>query len=169
VTRLFAAVRSLLYAVGFVLLWGWLSLSVRDLGGFGTWQLGALWRVVGIAFLAAGGALVLWCVVAFVSVGRGTPAPFDAPRFLVPGGPYRWVRNPMYLGLFLALTGFGLWHRSPAMVLFVIPVALALHLFVLFYEEPTLTRRFGADYEAYRARVHRWIPALPQHESGVRA
>jgi protein-S-isoprenylcysteine O-methyltransferase Ste14 len=169
VTRLFAALRTLLYAVGFVFLWGWLSLSVRDLGGLDAWQLGAAWRVIGVVFLAAGGAVVLWCLVAFVSLGRGTPAPFDAPRLLVPGGPYRWVRNPMYLGAFLALAGFGLWHRSPAMVLFVIPVALAFHFFVLLYEEPTLARRFGADYESYCARVHRWLPALPHKDSGVRA
>jgi protein-S-isoprenylcysteine O-methyltransferase Ste14 len=169
VTRFFAAFRSLLYAVGFVFLWGWLSLSVRDLDGFGAWRFGAPCRVVGTALLVAGGALVLWCLIVFVSVGRGTPAPFDAPRFLVPGGPYRWVRNPMYLGAFLALVGFGLWHRSPAMVLFVIPVALAFHAFVLFYEERTLARRFGSEYEAYRARVGRWIPAAPRRNRDTRA
>lgn len=158
--RLLAALRTLVYAAGFVSLWGWLSLSVRALGGFA--PLASGWRVAGALLMAAGGALVLWCFAAFVSVGRGTPAPFDAPRFLVPEGPYRWVRNPMYLGAFLVLLGFGLWHRSLAMVLFVIPVALLFHAFVLFYEEPTLARRFGADYEAYRARVRRWIPALPR-------
>ena len=160
--RLFAALRTSLYAVGFVFLWGWLSLSVRDVGGWGAWQLGPSWRVVGTACLIAGGAIVLWCLVAFVSVGRGTPAPFDAPRFLVPGGPYRWVRNPMYLGSFSALVGFGFWHRSPAMVLFVIPVAALFHFFVVLYEEPALSRRFGAEYGAYRARVRRWIPNAPK-------
>ena len=68
----------------------------------------------------------------------------------------------MYLGAFTALAGFGLWHRSLAMILFVIPVALLFHAFVVLYEEPTLARRFGADYVAYRTCVRRWIPAAPK-------
>jgi len=163
VTRLLAALRTLVYAIAFVWLWGWLALAVRD--GFERGQLGAAWRPVGILLMAAGASIVLWCLVSFVLVGRGTPAPFDAPRALVPGGPYRWVRNPMYLGGFAVLAGFGLWQRSLAMVLFVVPVALGFHLFVLFYEEPTLARRFGNEYVAYRSRVRRWRPALPRDVS----
>jgi len=163
VPRFFAALRSLVYAAGFVSLWGWLALVVRD--GFERGQLEAGWRPAGAALMVAGGLVVLWCFAAFAFVGRGTPAPFDAPRRLVPVGPYRWVRNPMYLGSFIVLAGFGLWHRSLVMVLFVVPVALLFHCFVLFYEEPTLTRRFGADYAAYRARVHRWWPAKPRSDA----
>jgi protein-S-isoprenylcysteine O-methyltransferase Ste14 len=159
VIRLFAALRTLIYVAGFTLLWGWLELSARR---FDTGQLPASCRALGVILLATGGALVLWCLVSFVNVGRGTPAPFDAPRTLVPSGPYRWVRNPMYLGCFVALAGFGFWHRSIAMVLFVIPLTLMIHLFVILYEEPTLTRRFGAEYAGYRARVRRWIPAAPK-------
>ena len=162
-TRLFAALRSLVYAAGFVFLWGWLALVVRE--RFERGQLGAGWRAVGASLMVAGGAVVLWCFLSFVLVGRGTPAPFDAPRRLVPTGPYRWVRNPMYLGAFTVLAGFGLWHRSLAMVLFVVPVALLFHAFVLFYEEPTLTRRFGDEYAAYRARVKRWLPQKPRSAS----
>lgn len=162
-TRLFAALRTAVYAAAFVFLWGWLALLVRD--RFERGALAASWRAVGVTLMLVGAAIVLWCLVSFVVIGRGTPAPFDAPRRLVPAGPYRWVRNPMYLGALAVLAGFGFWHRSLAMVLFVIPVALAFHLFVLLYEEPTLTHRFGNEYEAYKTRVRRWLPAAPRNVS----
>jgi len=158
--RWLAALRTLVYVAAFTWLWCWLELAVRD--ALGRAELSPAWRLVGAALMLAGGAMVASCLLSFVMVGRGTPAPFDAPRRLVPTGPYRWVRNPMYLGSFGFLAGFGLWHRSLAMVLFVVPVALAIHAFVLLYEEPTLRRRFGEEYGAYRSRVRRWIPGRPR-------
>ncbi|HXU45863.1 MAG TPA: methyltransferase, partial [Thermoanaerobaculia bacterium] len=74
-------------------------------------HLGAL-EIAGIALGVAGGALALWCIGTFTFVGRGTPAPFDPPRKLVIRGPYRYVRNPMYLGAALALSGAALFYRS---------------------------------------------------------
>jgi len=105
---------------------------------------------------------VLSCVGWFVVAGRGTPAPFDPPRSFVPGGPYRWVRNPMYLGALLVLIGFGLWHASLSMVLLALPALALAHLFVVLYEEPTLRRRFGMPYVAYLALVNRWVPKPPR-------
>ena len=115
--------------------------------------------------MIGGGLLVLSCVGWFVVVGRGTPAPFDPPRSFVPGGPYRWVRNPMYLGALLVLVGFGLWHASGSMVLLALPALALAHLFVVLYEEPTLRRRFGQPYVAYLARVNRWVPKPPRPRS----
>src|SRR5215475_9519255 len=109
--RLFAVLRSLVYATGFVLTWGAAALWVRGLGGP---VLPSIAQPIGIALMIAGGAVVLWCVGVFSLLGKGTPAPFDAPRSFVPSGPYRWVRNPMYLGAFSVLAGFGLYHKSPA-------------------------------------------------------
>jgi protein-S-isoprenylcysteine O-methyltransferase Ste14 len=74
-------------------------------------QLGAV-EYAGIVVGVAGGALALWCILTFAVVGRGTPAPFDPPRKLVIRGPYRYVRNPMYLGAALALCSAALFYRS---------------------------------------------------------
>ena len=158
--RLGAALRSLVYMAGFILLWGWLALQIRPLGA--EHRLPPLTRIPGAVLMAAGGALVLACIGWFVAAGRGTPAPFDAPRGLVPGGPYRWVRNPMYIGGICVLAGFGLWNRSLAMAAFAIPAFAAAHLFVIAYEEPTLRARFGAAYAEYVVRVNRWIPKPPR-------
>jgi len=159
--RLLAAVRSLVYMTGFVLLWGWMALQVGSMAGGTLPDLPPACHPAGAALMVLGGMLVLWCVAAFVVQGRGTPAPFDPPRFLVPRGPYRWVRNPMYLGALLVLIGFGAWHTSLAMVLFAVPAAALAHLFVVLYEEPSLERRFGLPYVAYRALVNRWVPKRP--------
>jgi protein-S-isoprenylcysteine O-methyltransferase Ste14 len=118
-------------------------------------HLGAV-ECAGIVMGVAGGALALWCVPTFAVVGRGTPAPFDPPRKLVIRGPYRYVRNPMYVGAALALCGAALFYRSIPLFGYAGLFLLATHLFVVWYEEPTLARLFGADYEAYRARVGRW-------------
>jgi len=166
-TQLFAAARALAYMTGFVLAWGWLALQVRSIGS--AWALPDGSRVVGTALMLLGGVLVLCCAAWFVVVGRGTPAPFDAPRAFVPGGPYRWVRNPMYLGALLVLIGFGLWHTSVSMVLLAVPAAVLAHLFVVFYEEPTLRRRFGLPYVAYLALVNRWAPKKPDRDASQAA
>lgn len=106
---------------------------------------------------AAGAALALWCVLTFVRIGHGTPAPFDPPRRLVIRGPYRYIRNPMYLGAVLALAGASLYYRSVALSGYAAFFLLATHLFVVWYEEPTLARLFGPEYDAYRARAGRWL------------
>ena len=117
-------------------------------------------QLAGLALVVAGGAVALWCVLAFATLGRGTPAPFDPPRRLVVRGPYRFVRNPMYLGAATALAGAALYYESLTLLAYVALFALAAYLFVLGYEEPTLARLFGDDYAAYRARVRRWLPSF---------
>jgi protein-S-isoprenylcysteine O-methyltransferase Ste14 len=113
-------------------------------------------QVVGIIFVVLGGALAIWCVLAFATLGRGTPAPFDPPRLLVVRGPYRFVRNPMYIGAAVALVGASLFYESVALAGFTLLFLLTVHMFVIFYEEPVLRRKFGADYDDYSARVRRW-------------
>lgn len=117
-------------------------------------------QIAGIVVATAGALLALWCVVTFVAIGKGTPAPFDPPRRLVVRGPYRFVRNPMYLGAALALAGAAMFYQSLFLLAYGGIFLLAFGLFVLFYEEPTLRRTFGADYEAYCRRVGRWCPHL---------
>jgi protein-S-isoprenylcysteine O-methyltransferase Ste14 len=160
-SRLFAALRSLVYGSAFVLLWAWVVVSVRPWDARIPLSIPAWTRAPGIVLVALGGALALWCVATFIVVGRGTPAPFDAPRVFVAVGPYRYVRNPMYLGAGAVIIGAGLVLRSPSAVLVAPFFLLAMGAFVLLYEEPALKSRFGESYLRYKQRVHRWWPLLP--------
>jgi protein-S-isoprenylcysteine O-methyltransferase Ste14 len=148
-----------LFSAGFILLWGWVALSLHrrydaTLGvAFSDWT-----ALLGIALMAAGGTLALACITTFVTHGEGTPAPMDPPRKFVAAGPYQFVRNPMYIGGFFVLAGFGLYERSPAILLFALPWLLLAHLFVVFYEEPHLRAKSGSPYDAYCSSVRRWLP-----------
>ncbi len=119
-------------------------------------------RFLGLAPLALGTAIVLWCARDFTIKGRGTPAPIDPPKELVVQGLYRYVRNPMYVGAVLVLVGHFGWFRALDLLLYLAFVFLAFHLFVVLYEEPALTRKFGDAYRDYRASVPRWIPRPPK-------
>ena len=154
-------IRALTYAslfIAFVLVF----LPARLLSSSGITRPAALGaaQVAGLAIGGVGAALALWCVLTFAFVGRGTPAPFDPPRRLVVRGPYRFVRNPMYLGAALALGGAALFYGSGALLAYTVLFLLVTHAFVVSYEEPTLRRSFGEDYEAYCRRVNRWWPTL---------
>ncbi len=120
-------------------------------------QIGPL-HWTGLTLVVLGGALAVWCILTFALVGKGTPAPFDPPRKLVAAGPYRWSRNPMYIGAGIALCGAALFYQSAALVAFAAGFLVVTHLFVVFYEEPTLERTFGARYADYRNAVPRWMP-----------
>ena len=153
--------RTLVYAtafVGFLLI----CLPARVLAWSGIERpatLGAA-QAVGMMVGALGALLAAWCVISFIALGKGTPAPFDAPRQLVVRGPYRFVRNPMYSGAAMAMAGAALFYGSLPLLAYIAAFLLAFHLFVIFYEEPTLRRKFGAAYEDYCRRVRRWWPHL---------
>ena len=115
-------------------------------------------QIAGGILVVLGGALAVWCILTFAILGRGTPAPFDPPRRLVVRGPYKFVRNPMYLGAALALCGAGLFYQSTVLVGYALLFLVVVGLFVHWYEEPTLRRLFGVEYEAYCGRVRRWWP-----------
>jgi protein-S-isoprenylcysteine O-methyltransferase Ste14 len=117
-------------------------------------------QILGVAVGICGAALALWCVGVFARIGKGTPAPFDPPRRLVIRGPYRYVRNPMYIGASFALAGAALFFTSLSLFAFVCGFLLVCHCFVLIYEEPTLRRTFGQEYTAYCEHVKRWWPSF---------
>jgi protein-S-isoprenylcysteine O-methyltransferase Ste14 len=119
-------------------------------------------RFVALATLALGVAGLVWCIVDFARLGRGTLAPVDPPRFVVRGGLYRYVRNPMYVCVVTILVSEAVLFESRAVLAWAGLVLVGFHVFVVLYEEPSLRARFGADYEAYRARVPRWIPRRPR-------
>jgi protein-S-isoprenylcysteine O-methyltransferase Ste14 len=140
-----AATYSALF-IGFLLIF----LPDRILSSTGIIPPGSIgaWQVAGMLLGASGAALAITCIVTFVFLGRGTPAPFDPPRRLVVQGPYRLVRNPMYLGAGLALSGAALFYQSIPLLGYAALFLLMTHVFVVWYEEPTLRRTFDRDYEA---------------------
>jgi len=117
-------------------------------------------RVIGWILLVAGLIALVGAFVRFVVEGFGTPAPVAAPERLVVGGVYRYVRNPMYVAILAAIVGQGLLLGQLGLLLYAAAFWLIGAAFVRWYEEPTLTRRFGADYEAYRRAVPAWWPRL---------
>lgn len=158
---MFVLVRAVTYAVlfvGFLLIYvpssllSWSGI-VRPSGV--DWQ-----RVAGMVFGIIGAGVALWCVFTFATIGKGTPAPFDPPRRLVIRGPYRFVRNPMYIGAGLALASAALFYESLPLLGYTCIFFLATHLFVVWYEEPTLRRTFGQEYETYCRRIRRWLPGV---------
>jgi protein-S-isoprenylcysteine O-methyltransferase Ste14 len=156
----FIAVRAALFASAFLWAWFWVVRQVqpwsRDWDPILPMWLGRL----GPLALTVGAAGVLICIALFVVRGRGTPALFDAPREFVAVGPYRRVRNPMYLSAALVFAGYGLYERSLAVLAFVVSWWLLMHAVVVLVEEPTLRRRFGNTYAEYCRQVPRWIPRL---------
>ncbi|MFY9820728.1 MAG: isoprenylcysteine carboxylmethyltransferase family protein [Thermoanaerobaculia bacterium] len=160
-SRSFTVLRGLVYSAGFIWLWTWLALLARSLDPRISVVLPLWLRPLGFVVGAAGLLLAGACIATFVTRGRGTPAPFDPPREFVASGPYRYVRNPMYVGAAAALLGAGLAYSSPGIVLLSLAFLLVMHLFVVLYEEATLADRFGASYRQYTAAVHRWLIQRP--------
>jgi protein-S-isoprenylcysteine O-methyltransferase Ste14 len=107
--------------------------------------------------LCLGTLLLLWCVREFYVAGRGTLAPWDPPRHLVITGPYQRSRNPMYIGVVTVLLGWCTLWDSRTLMIYSVLFAIGFHLRVILFEEPWAARRFGAEWEAYRARVSRWL------------
>ena len=158
---MFVLFRTLVYAalfIGFVLVY----LPARVLASAGISGPATLGvpQMAGMAIAGVGAAVALWCIFTFALIGKGTPAPFDPPRKLVIRGPYRFVRNPMYIGAGLALGGAALFYESWQLLVFTGTFFLVARLFVLIYEEPVLGRSFGQDYQTYRTRVNRWWPKI---------
>ena len=114
--------------------------------------------LVGFLPLVLGVGLYLWCAGAFTLLGKGTPAPIDAPKFLVIQGPYHWVRNPMYIAVLSMVIGQAILFRSFLLVGYALLVWAVVHLFVVFVEEPSLRDQFGESYETYLRAVPRWLP-----------
>ena len=117
-----------------------------------------LTRAIGGILIIAGALGLVDSFARFALQGLGTPAPIAPTQKLVVTGLYRYVRNPMYVAVVAAILGqavlFGAW----GLILYGALFWLACHAFVVVYEEPTLERTFGAEYESFRANVPRWLP-----------
>jgi protein-S-isoprenylcysteine O-methyltransferase Ste14 len=113
---------------------------------------------LGFPLIVIGVAGLLWCIWRFFSEGRGTLAPVDPPKHLVVQGPYRYVRNPMYVSVVTVLLGEAIFFMSVSALIEAGVFVILAHLFVTCYEEPALQRQFGKSYERYLQTVGRWIP-----------
>src|SRR5262249_38494529 len=117
-------------------------------------------RLPGIILALGGLAILIDSFVRFVIDGIGTPAPIAPPQHLVVSGLYAHVRNPMYVGVVAAIFGQALFLAQSGLVIYGTLMWAAFHAFVALYEEPTLRRMFGPEYDAFRAHVPRWIPRV---------
>jgi protein-S-isoprenylcysteine O-methyltransferase Ste14 len=120
------------------------------------WQHG-----LGLLIFAVGFGIYLHCVWLFATKGRGTPAPIDPPKKLVQRGLYRWMRNPMYVGVLAVIVGETLFFWSIHIAVYLFCLSCCFHIWVMLYEEPALSSSFGAMYEDYRREVPRWWPRRP--------
>lgn len=115
---------------------------------------------IAILFFATGAVFYLWCQWHFANYGKGTPAPIDAPKKLVIRGLYKYVRNPMYVGVITAILGWVILYHSWRLLRYAFVIWICFELFILLYEEPHLRKIFGAEYEEYCAEVGRWLPKI---------
>jgi protein-S-isoprenylcysteine O-methyltransferase Ste14 len=122
-------------------------------------------RLVGALLILAGAVVLVHAFVRFVVEGFGTPVPIAPPERLVVGGFYRYVRNPMYVAVLASIIGQAMLLGRFDLLVHAGAVAVAVTAFVRWYEEPLLRRRFGAEYDAYRAAVPGWLPRLRPHDS----
>ncbi|MBI4588607.1 MAG: isoprenylcysteine carboxylmethyltransferase family protein [Candidatus Rokubacteria bacterium] len=119
-----------------------------------------LLRDAGVVVFLAGLALDYWCLWLFITRGRGTAFPLDPPHALVVNGPYRYVRNPIVIGMFAMILGEALYFTSSVVLVYTVGGIVAYHFYLVYVEEPELKGRFGTPYEAYEMAVPRWIPRL---------
>ena len=139
-----------------------LDRSVPEIEALGLLQL------VASAVLVIGAGIYFRCLWDFVIVGRGLPAPVDHPKKLVVRGLYRYVRNPMYVGVLLVLIGEVLLLRSIVLIWYALAWLAIVHVNILVYEERYLQFRFGESYTEYRKKVRRWIPGRPDQSSNIK-
>ena len=141
--------------VGFVVPW-WIA----------GWQIGIatpesnLFRVAGVVLVLLGLLPLVESFGRFALMGLGTPAPIAPPKHLVVTGFYRYVRNPMYVGVLVIIVGQALILESGAVFVYAALIALAFTAFVMGYEEPALRRQFGDEYREFCKNVPRWLPRL---------
>ncbi|MGB9072159.1 MAG: isoprenylcysteine carboxylmethyltransferase family protein [Terriglobales bacterium] len=155
-----STIASLIVGAAFFALWFWLL--PPWLGFRVDTARTAGWRWIAALPSVLGFAVAIRCVWDFGRTGHGTPAPIAPPKRLVVVGFYRYVRNPMYVGFCVGWSG--LWvvfgQANWFVIAVVVAAALGVAMFVRLYEEPTLRRMFGADYEEYCRNVPRWLPRV---------
>ncbi|MCK4840479.1 MAG: isoprenylcysteine carboxylmethyltransferase family protein [Methylococcales bacterium] len=119
------------------------------------------WSILcGVFLMCVGVAIYAWCVWDFVSFGKGTPAPIDAPKHLVVKGLYHYTRNPMYVAVLSFIAGWMFLYTMPLLLVYGASIAIGFQLLVIFFEEPLLQKSFNSEYTEYKASVNRWLPGF---------
>lgn len=149
--------------ISFIALPGIIAIVVPGLvASFDPWRK-ECW-IPGIYIICFGFFILLWCVRDFYKSGKGTLAPWDPPKKMVVVGLYRFMRNPMYVGVLLSVLGWGFYFQSMIIVLYAVILAVGFHVRVVRNEEPWLKSQFGIEWEKYQKEVNRWLPRLtPWH------
>jgi len=134
------------------------------------WGLGlpynAIVICIGSVTIMAGLCLLIATNVLFISIGKGTLAPWAPPKKLVVNGPYRYVRNPMISSVLMVLLGESIVFGSMAILIWFVVFFFIDHMYFVLWEEPELVKRFGDDYLQYKNNVPRWIPRLSPWKNG---
>ncbi|MPW24275.1 isoprenylcysteine carboxyl methyltransferase [Alkalibaculum sp. M08DMB] len=115
---------------------------------------------IGVLVIINGLLVLIWCVRDFYISGRGTLAPWEPPKKLIVIGLYRFVRNPMYIGVLILVLGWSILFSSPLLVLYMFILAISFHIRTVKYEEPYLKEQFKDEWELYRRKVPRWFPKI---------
>ncbi len=127
---------------------------------------GGVWLGLAVGLFALGIAIYLRSVWDFAKIGRGTPAPIDAPKRLVVRGIYRYSRNPLYVAMLIIVAGWAALFGTAVPLAYAVGLFAMYSLIIRFHEEPHLAREFGEDYEAYKRQVGRWLPRLRRRKAG---
>ncbi|MHC4532006.1 MAG: methyltransferase family protein [Planctomycetota bacterium] len=122
-------------------------------------------QLLSLILIVPGAAILLHCIRSFAVIGRGTLSPLDAPRHLVVQGLYRYVRNPMYLGVLMILLGEALLFGSVVLLGYAVGWFVLINLVIVLYEEPALRSRYGESYQRYCRAVGRWLPGRPFNDA----
>lgn len=131
----------------------------------GTPQWPAVVRIIGVVLIAVGGIVVAWAFAQFAVEGVGVPIPGEPNSMrLTVGGPYRYVRNPLYVASVAAITGQALLLSRPVLLVYAAAFLAITFFLVRWIEDPALARRFGEQFEAYRTQVPGWWPRWPRRQ-----
>lgn len=157
--KLMILFKTLFMAACAIVIFGFITEQFRRIDPFMPITLPPWMTLFGIVLMAAGTFLTFICFGLF-SANRSLSlhSNFPDPEVFISWGPYKYVRNPMAKGGWTVLCGWGFYHLSPSILLFAISMAIAMHLFVIYFEEPKLERRFGESYREYKRKVSRWLP-----------
>jgi protein-S-isoprenylcysteine O-methyltransferase Ste14 len=158
--RLVVLLKTLFMAACAVIIFGSITWQLRRLDFFIPVTLPPWMEVGGIVLMVAGAVLAFVCFGLFSASGSlSLHTHFPDPEVFISWGPYKYVRNPMAKGGWTVLCGWGFYQLSPSVLLFAVVMAVSMHLFVVYVEEPKLERRFGESYREYKRWVNRWVPS----------
>ena len=116
-----------------------------------------IYQIIGVGLSAIGIIFFLYCSNLFSKIGKGTPAPIEPPKKLVIEGVYRYTRNPIFIAYFMIILGLFFIFGYFFMIIYIISAIIFLHFYLIYFEEPSLRKRFGDDYIMYTKNVPRWF------------